>query len=264
MEADRQCLFSLQKEPRHYLLNYINIFIFIKPLKSHKKMDPLKEAFHNIKKDINFLNFEMIKLKSDLQSTNQELIKICEILKELAKNQINQAPTHQAQNQTTPTYIPTHQHTQYTLKDQKMPFSTGNEGVPTDKQTNRQTDNKPKTHTKIDENPIDNAAKVLESLDEIKKEIRLKFKRLTEQEVLVFSTLYQLEEESSEKGIDYKTLAVKLNLTESSIRDYVGRLIKKGIPVEKHKINNKTILLSISKNLKKIASLATILQLRDL
>ena len=63
---------------------------------------------------------------------------------------------------------------------------------------------------------------------------------------------------------DYKNLSIKLGLTESSIRDYIGRLIKKGIPVEKTKINNKTIHLSVSSNLKKIASLPTILQLRAL
>ena len=44
--------------------------------------------------------------------------------------------------------------------------------------------------------------------------------------------------------VDYKTLSKRLNLTESSIRDYVGKLIKKGIPVEKTKINNKMIQLS--------------------
>ncbi len=103
---------------------------------------------------------------------------------------------------------------------------------------------------------------MLDSLDNIKKEIRLKFKRLTDQEILVFTTLYQIDEETG--PTDYKTIAKKIGLTESSIRDYIGRLIKKGIPVDKKRINNKIIQLSISQNLKKIASLPTILQLRDL
>ena len=80
--------------------------------------------------------------------------------------------------------------------------------------------------------------------------------------MLVFSTIYQLEEE---KGYtDYKSISNKLNLTESSIRDYIGKLIKKGIPIDKNKVNNKNIQVSISDNLKKIASLQTILHLRDL
>jgi len=106
------------------------------------------------------------------------------------------------------------------------------------------------------------AAKILDSLDSLKKEIRIKFKQLTDQEILVFSAIYQLEEEHG--PVDYKALAEKLNLTESSIRDYIGRLLKKGIPVEKKRINNKQIQLGISQSLKKIASLSTILQLRDI
>ena len=106
------------------------------------------------------------------------------------------------------------------------------------------------------------AREILDSLDNIKKEIRLKFKRLTEQEMLVFSTLYQLDEEGG--FTEYKVLANKLNLTESSIRDYIGRLIKKGIPIEKNKINNKNVHLSLPLNFKKITTLSTILKLREI
>ncbi len=181
------------------------------------------------------------------------------------------------QNKETPTDIPNftthpaHKIPYNALKDENMALSTGNKGVPTDKQTNQQTDqqtDKSSYNTEysfkeeLSENYIDDAAKILDSLDTIKKEVRLKFKRLTDQEFSVFSAIYQLSEE--EGYTDYKNLSIKLRLTESSIRDYIGRLIKKGIPVEKTKINNKTIHLSISSNLKKIASLPTILQLRAL
>ena len=64
--------------------------------------------------------------------------------------------------------------------------------------------------------------------------------------------------------VDYKIISVKLGLSESSIRDYVGKLMKKGIPIEKIRLNNKNVRLSISEDLKKIAPLSTILQLRDL
>ena len=127
----------------------------------------------------------------------------------------------------------------------------------------RQTDRHINSQPKKDRNSFENALKALESLDGVKKEIRLKFKRLTEQEFLVFTTIYQLENEGKEE-INYSEISQRLGLTESSIRDYVGKLIKKGVPVDKHKINNKTIYLSISQNLKKIASLSTILQLRGL
>jgi DNA-binding MarR family transcriptional regulator len=232
-------------------------------------MDEIKQAFQKVKTDIDFLFQELNNIKLELGKTRQEMVEICQILEQI-NEKIHEKPEKTTSTQpiakpTIPTYPSTHDRSLEALKPQNMVFSTGNQGVPTDKQTDRQTDNKHEIELKTEEimeNSIDNAAKILDSLDSIKKEIRLKFKRLTEQEVLVFSTLYQIDEETG--PTDYKTIAKKLGLTESSIRDYVGRLIKKGIPVDKKRINNKIIQLSISQNLKKIASLPTILQLRDI
>ena len=80
--------------------------------------------------------------------------------------------------------------------------------------------------------------------------------------MLVFSTIYQLEEQNLSP--DHKQLALKLKLSESSIRDYINRLINKGIPIKKHRIDNKRLVFSISPELKKVVSLNTILQLRSL
>jgi len=267
-------------------------------------MDKIKEAFYKVKQDMDILHNEVAFLKQNLKDTRQEMISICKILgkinEEIEKASLKYTKrqpetllkptqytsTHKPLEQTFPTYPSTHDLPLEPLKPKNMVFSTGNQGVPTDRQTDRQTDTqhpfslkKPFKTERItiktegegssfhsppaaSLDSIDNAAKILDSLDSIKKEIRLKFKRLTDQEILVFSTLYQLDEETG--YTEYKSLAKKLNLTESSIRDYISRLIKKGIPVEKKRINNKTIHLSVSKNLKKIASLPTILQLRDL
>ncbi len=190
-------------------------------------------------------------------------------------------PTHFSNFSTVPTHNTTDATDIKPLKGQFLGISTGNEGVPTDRQTDRQTDQQTNLHTGNDftgdfithnilnkssynneEKSLRNAIKILDSLDGIKKEIRLKFKRLTEQEITVFSTIYQFEEENL--LADYKSLSKKLSLTESSIRDYVGRIIKKGVPIEKIKVNNKQIQLHISEDLKKIATLNTILQLREL
>lgn len=141
-------------------------------------------------------------------------------------------------------------------------------------QTDRQTDNSTRNKgVKVRLNQeiypqeqritkLEKVTEVLNSLDNIKKELRLKLKKLTHQELAVFTTIYQLEEEGF--IADYPLLSQKLNLTESSIRDYVQRILKKGLPLIKTKENNKRILLSISLELKKIASLTTILQLREL
>ena len=226
-------------------------------------MDPIKDAFQKVKTNMNFLFQELDNLKQDLDETKQEIFKIGDILSQITDKITS---TQQPIKPTTSTPTSTHDYALEPLKPQNIPISTGNQGVPTDRQTDRQQGNRHENQAKIQEikapDSIDAAAEILDSLDSIKKEIRLKFKRLTDQEILVFSTLYQIDEEMG--PVDYKTLAKKLNLTESSIRDYVGRLIKKGIPVDKKRINNKTIQLSISQNLKKVASLPTILQLRDI
>jgi len=230
-------------------------------------MDPLKEAFQKVREDMEFLYSEMTLLKSGLATLNQELFEISQKISDLDNTESKRlVSTQEYGNETTPTGSSTQNHPLEALKTKNMPFSIGNEGVPTDKQTNRQTNQQTEKTLNFPEsrkeNSIENAARILESLDSLKKEIRIKFKQLTDQEVLVFSTLYQIDEETGQA--DYKTVSMRLNLSESSIRDYVGRLIKKGIPIDKKRVNNKSIILSISPSLKKIASLPTILQLRDL
>jgi len=229
-------------------------------------MDPVKEAFDKVKQDIGFLKYELENLRKGVLETRERMIEVCEIIKKMDEKIEFVASTHKSKIQTQQTPSSTHNLSLEALKPQNLLISTGNEGASTDRQTDRQTDKHTQKKPKILENSFgnsfDNALEMLESLDNIKKEIRLQFKRLTEQEILIFSTIYQIEEEQG--YANYKVLAERLNLTESSVRDYVGRLIKKGIPVEKKKVNNKQIRLFISQKLKKIAPLSTILQLRDL
>ncbi len=232
-------------------------------------MDYVKEAFQKVKQDMDSLREELNFLRKGLTETRESMVEMCEIIRKLGqKTEISpqkqdlDTSTHKQTNPATSTHPSTHDSPFKPLKPNNLSISTGNEGVSTDRQTDRQTDKNTENPPKNSQNSIDNAAEMLDSLDNIKKEIRLKFKRITEQELLVFSTIYQLDEEQGHA--DYREISERLKLTESSIRDYVGRLIKKGIPVEKKRINNKNITLNVSQNLKKIASLSTILQLRDL
>lgn len=238
-------------------------------------MDAIKDAFQKVKQDIESLKEALSTLTSCMLEVNDKLKEVNEELKTLkAPPKTTEtserippstklpSPTHDPKISTDMPFIPAHTWLYTAQKGEKQDISTGNEGVPTDRQTDQQTDQQTQSTLKTSQNPIENAAEMLESLDSLKKEIRLKFKQLTEREWVLFSLIYQLDEENKE--IDYRILAQKLNLTESSIRDYVGRLIQKGVPLSKTKINNKQIQLSISKNLKKIASLSTILQLRNL
>ena len=223
--------------------------------------EKIKKAFQKVKQDMDLMKKNMDFIKNQLFGLTKQL--------ENSSTHPAHSSTHPAHSSTHPAHSSTHPAHSSThnlgfkpLKPNNLSISNGNQGASTDRQTDRQTDRHIKNQQENNKNSFDDALKMLDSLDDVKKEIRLKFKRLTEQEFLVFSTIYQLEEELSH--INYNILSKKLNLTESSIRDYVGRLIKKGIPIEKNKINNKNIQLKISQNLRKNAPLSAILQLRGL
>jgi hypothetical protein len=235
--------------------------------------DPIKDAFARIKQDI-------FSLQEQISYLSQQI-------EELKRTLVPQNPTQNPSNQSIQQIIPAIQHTQDPtlplegLKPSNSDISTGNGGVPTDSQSDSQTvqqTEKPIDFTKfhseesaeIHQNSsktdqisqVQRVSEVLETLDSIKKEIRSNFKHLTSQEMAVFTAVYTLEEQGF--VVDYPLISQKLGLSESSIRDYTHKLIRKSIPIVKSKENNKKITLSISPELKKIASLQTILALRKL
>lgn len=242
-------------------------------------VDPIKDAFTKVKEDI-------ANLKQTLDTLHQEIDSIKHLIRS-SKEGIDSQTISQTDNpahikteneskpliqQINPTLKgsfndgPTDNSSLYGLKSPNMNVSSGNRGVPTNRQTNQQTNSQQTNTYFIDDNKEPNnlgeVSELLNSLDSLKKEVRFKFKRLTNQEMLVFSTIYQLEEEAIEE-IDYPLISRRLTLSESSIRDYIQRIIKKGIPIIKTKVNNKKIILSISPDLKKIATLSTIIKLRE-
>ncbi|MEX0932633.1 MAG: hypothetical protein WDZ77_00855 [Candidatus Pacearchaeota archaeon] len=220
-------------------------------------MDDVREAFQKVKKDILSLNKDLFEIKQDLGDIIHEI----STLKQLYFDEKNKA--NKVKNPTETEENPAHNTGFKPLKPQISPISIGNVGVPADRQTNQQTDRHINSNKNTHNDPFDNALKTLESLDNAKKEIRRKFKNLTEKEFLVFTTIYQLELEGI-REITYSKVSDRLNLTESSIRDYVGKICKKGAPLDKLKENNKTVFLSISQNFQKVASLETLFKLREL
>lgn len=256
---------SVQNNTLNHILNPNNLYNF--PIFS-KIMDQIKEAFSRVKQDIFLLQSQINDIKRDIQ----------EIKRTLQDKKQTQTIRHINQ---------THQDASTDIYQQQAPnppiseVSTGNDGVQTDRQTNRQTDTSPQKFAQVignhpQTNPqippqikptnhldhLEKVSQILGSLDSLKKELRLKFKKLTNQEMSIFSSIYKLEE----RGllVDYHLLSTNLSLSESSIRDYVKNIIKKGVPVVKTKQDNKKILLSIPQDLKKMASLQTITQLRAL
>ena len=78
----------------------------------------------------------------------------------------------------------------------------------------------------------------------------------------VFTAIYKLEEQGF--IVDYPLLSEHLSLSEISIRDYTRKIIQKGIPLSKIKLDRKRISLAIPSDLKRMASLSTIESLREL
>lgn len=246
--------------------------------------DPIKSAFSKVKEDISIL-------KSELQTLTQEISELKRTLnpadRQSDRQTIRQIKPSDIQNNTTDNSIPTKTSTDNlsleALRNQYSNVSTGNGGVSTDRQTDNQTDtstqNSQIKHEKFAQSnkfhlqesqeltpkspdfSDSEVSSLVSSLGSVKDSLESKFKSLTKQEFLVFSTIYQLENEGNK--VDYYLLSNKLALSESSIRDYVQRMLKKQIPLLKLKENNKKVYLSISSNLKKLANLNTILSFRD-
>ncbi|MBI2507824.1 hypothetical protein HYV89_02620 [Candidatus Woesearchaeota archaeon] len=118
--------------------------------------------------------------------------------------------------------------------------STGNEGV-FNKQTNQQTNQQLNKQTIIQQT---------NAISRLNEDLEAHFSSLTRQEFLVFLSLYQIEEEIGD--VKFSDLAAYLHLSESSIRGYVNRLIQKGSPILRKKVNNKVINLSLSSDFRSL------------
>tara|TARA_Y100000310_G_scaffold336694_1_gene421925 strand:- start:1172 stop:1831 length:660 start_codon:yes stop_codon:yes gene_type:complete len=215
--------------------------------------EKIKEAFAKVKQDILNLQGQIQEIKRTLDNATIK----------------QQTPTQTPSSTDTSTHISPPE----ALKQPNSNISIGNEGVSTDRQTIRQTDTNSQKFAQVQEQtpiqtpsttPQENIQKLpqlLDSLDNIKEDLKAKFRSLTQQEFLVYSTIYQLQEQG--KQLDYPLLSKTLNLSESSIRDYIQRSLKKGVPLDKIKENNKKITLKIPQDFIKLASLQTILEIRE-
>lgn len=259
----------------------------------------IKEAFQKVKDDILTLKSEISNIKQELNEIQRSLLILISSLDRQTNRQTDQHINKQLEqesfnsthNQTESPKNTSFRHTNTTeksfsthfstdnypfqsLKSQNFNISIGNKGVSTDRQTDQQTDTSTgnkgvSTHNKtenfhlpIQKTLIPVTSTIIEQLDTFKKELRLKFKRLTSQEMLVFSSIYQFEDHGF--LVDYQLLSSKLNLSESSIRDYVQRIISKGVVLDKEKVNNKRIILHIPQDLKKLTTLDTLIKLREI
>jgi hypothetical protein len=211
-------------------------------------------------------NLQITKLTDTITSLQEEINQLKQQIS--FKKTENPTSTHPNINSTdtelnsTEINSSTHNYPFQALKEQKTLSSIGNQGVSTDRQTDRQTGVSTHFNPKIQEKLPVNPILILNQLDGLKKDLRLKIKRLTKQEMRVYSAIYQFEDQGHE--VDYILLSTNLGLSESSIRDYISRINTKQLPLIKEKENNKKIILKIPEDLRKLATLDTLLKLRDL
>src|SRR3989344_2794276 len=119
-------------------------------------MDAIKTAFSRVREDILEIKVQIASLVKEMEELKRTLIPV-----------INE--THNKEIQTDATNRPTDRQPLEALKGEKTPVSTGNEGVPTDRQTHQQTDRHTgkfvlnNSEDKI--SSIQKATEVLDSLD---------------------------------------------------------------------------------------------------
>ena len=146
----------------------------------------------------------------------------------------------------------------------KDDFSIGNRGVSALRQqigNTQATDPSPSSfQNSIPPELSGSSGHLQENVERLKKVLQASFKSLTKQEFVIFSTLYQMEEELK-RPVSYSELAIRANLTPNSLRDYISKLIVKKVPIIKEKHNNKQILLKIAPELRNIETLGNLIRL---
>ncbi len=193
-----------------------------------------------------------LKIKQDMQEMKQEIQTIKQEITEI-KDILNPAhvPAHPQQSST-------YSSIKQGIKPQ-IPISIRNDGVPADSQQTTNTPQLADLFKKKQETAVQQPHSQLSSRDiknlvqGLTSDLKAKFKSLSKQELYIFSLIYNMNLRG--ENTDYKSLSIKAGLTESSIRDYISRLIHKGVPIEKERINNKTVLISVSDEFKNIATL---------
>ncbi len=222
--------------------------------------DAVKDSFKKIKSEMRYLASEIFSIKSQIQEI-YDLISQISILNSpnnAGNNQSSTSATDSQQTEENPA-----DNTDYNGElSLNSHSSIGNEGVPADRQqtVSRQIIEE-KALEKVPKN-ADESQNISRLIDGLKNDLKQKFRSLTKQEFLIFSLIYSLTEEHGEAN--YKELALRSKLTESSVRDYLSRLEHKGIPLIKEKKNNKLVVIKVPKELRDIAALDSLVKLNKI
>ncbi len=133
--------------------------------------------------------------------------------------------------------------------------STGNKGASNNHQQSTINNHQQSTtnHQQSTE-----AKKAIETLE---RDLAISFKMLTDREFSVFMAISELSGQHGETT--YTQVANILNLTETSIRGAVNRIISKNLPVNKERIFNGKTSLFLRKDFKELNLLNKLIRLRQ-
>ena len=184
-----------------------------------------------------------LKVRDDIQKLEEEIKNQKEVI--LAQQKVIEALNEQIGNVLTPL-----SNLEANTKDSTK-SSTGNEGVLSTVTV---------TATPLPtlfRQPFDNP-----NTNPITEDIKNKFRSLTEREFAVFMTIYQLEEELNSL-VTYSDIAKKLSLSRSSVRDHIGELILKNVPLVKMVSSDRKVSLSIKKDFRDLNIASQLLTFRN-
>lgn len=112
----------------------------------------------------------------------------------------------------------------------------------------------------VQEAPVGKEQDLKRPISDIKRDLEVKFRGLTDREFSVFMAVYQLEEQLPD--VNYSDVSKLLNISEMTVRGYVNSLLIKKIPLEKRRMYNKKVFLAISHEFRELNLASFLLTLR--
>lgn len=100
-------------------------------------------------------------------------------------------------------------------------------------------------------------------VEEIKTRLNKVFYSLTNREFKVFMAIYSLEEQHN-SPITYHELAKHMDISASSIRDYLSELSRKGTPVKKEKSRNGIVYISVLPEFRDLNLISKLIAFRNM
>lgn len=206
--------------------------------------EKIKQSFLKVKEDIESLKTQLNELKRFIEEVlkKQNFRKDSDLVENLSKEVPQEISSTGNQGVYTNKHSFIHSH-MHSFNKHSTDIQTHKQ---TDMQTTTQTDAQINSHLAKQtlQFPKEWSSSNLKDIDSL-------FLTLTKGEFLCFLTIFQLEEDLN-RGVSYLELSRHLSLSEGCIRTYVSQMLKKAVPLQKIRLNNKLTLLTIDKSFRSL------------